>query len=354
MKQKVKSIRWTESQGLEMREGDVADPGPGQVQIAVQSAGICGSDLHFYRRVFPAMPGIVPGHEFGGIVSAVGAGVDHVREGDVVGVEPLLRCGSCRFCKSGAYHMCESRGLLGERVDGGMSEFATVPGNTVFKAPGNVDGELAALAEPLACSVHGFEKVNLRSDETVLIIGAGSIGLTAVLAAKAIGAQTLIVARHPHQQEAARLLGADEAIGDDEAGRTRLNELSTQGVIDVALESVGGQADTILQAELLVRPMGRVVVLGIFSVPAANINPLYLTLNEVQIVGAVTYAAPNGRAEYDMALGLLADHGDVARTLITHRYALADVNEAYATALDKSTRSIKVHLKPTAWQAATD
>lgn len=346
MKRKAKSIHWTTSQGLEMREADVADPGPGEVQIAVHSSGICGSDLHFYRRTWPAMPGLVPGHEFGGIVSALGAGVDHVREGDVVGVEPLLRCGTCRFCTSGAYHMCASGGLIGQRSNGGMSEFATVPGNTVFKAPGGVDGELAALAEPLACSVHGFEKANLRGHETVLILGAGTIGLTAVLAARAWGAKTLIVARHPHQQEAARLLGANEVIGDDEAGQTRLNELQTEGAIDMAVECVGGQADTILQAEHLVRAMGRVVVLGIFSVPTANIDPLYLAIREVQIIGAVTYAAPNGRAEYDMALDMLADHGDAARTLITHRYALEDASDAFATALDKSTRSIKVHFNP--------
>lgn len=348
MKKSVPSVHWTESGGLEMGEADVADPGPGEVQLAVQSAGICGSDLHFYRGDYPARPGIVPGHEFGGVVSAVGAGVDHVREGDVVGVEPLLRCGHCRFCISGAYHMCVSRRFLGEGLAGGMSEFATVPGTSVFKAPGNVDGELAALAEPLACSVHAFEKINLRSHETVLIIGAGSIGLTAVLAAKAMGAQTLILARHPHQQEAARRLGADEVIGEDDAGQARLDELRSQGAIDVVLESVGGKADTIFQAQHLVRTMGRVVVLGIFSLPTANVNPLLLVVTEVQIIGAVFYAAPNGRAEYDMALGLLAGHADAARTLVTHRYALADVNDAFATALDKSTGSIKVHLNPNA------
>lgn len=348
MRQNVKSVRWTAARTLELEKAEAAAPGPDEVQIAVQSAGICGSDLHFYRGDWPATPGVVPGHEIGGFVSAVGADVNHVREGDVVGVEPLLRCGLCGFCNSGDYHMCDSRGLIGERADGGMSEFVTVPGNTVYKAPQNVDAELAALAEPLACSVHAFEKISLRDDETVLIVGAGSIGLTALLAAKARGANAIMLARHPHQQDAARRLGADEVIGDDENGLARLAELGKEGTVDVAVETVGGHAETILQSQRVVRRMGRVLVLGIFSVPMANIDPLNLAINEVEIIGSLTYAAPDGRAEYDMSLGLLADHGDVARTLITHRYALDQVNDAFATALDKSTLSIKVHLNPSA------
>jgi threonine dehydrogenase-like Zn-dependent dehydrogenase len=352
----IRAARWQSALELEISTIEVDDPGAGEVQISIQSAGICGSDLHAFRNASQSSQntGLVPGHEIGGVVTAVGTSVDHVREGDVVGVEPLLRsvvCGRCRYCLSGEYQVCTGGrgpggGLIGERVDGGMRELATIPASTVFPAPSGVDVELAALAEPLACSVHSYEKIGLRANQTVLILGAGTIGLTALLAAKAAGSHTLITARHPHQQEAARRLGADEVIGDDDTGRARLAELAEQEAIDVAVETVGGRADTLIQAQRAVRRMGSVIVIGIFTDRLATIDALDMVLRELRFIGAIIYGAPTGKAEYAMALDLLADHTDAARSLITHRFALGDANEAFATALDKSSNSIKVHINP--------
>ena len=340
------AARWSPSGELEVGSVGLQPPGPGQVQIAVGSVGICGSDLHFYRGEFPVRPGVTPGHEFSGWVRALGSGVHGVSEGDLVGVEPILRCGFCPFCMSGDYHVCHERGLVGEQKSGGMAQLANVPANTVFKAPSGLDTKVAALAEPLACSVHGFEKVHLRGHETVFIVGAGSIGLTAILAARAHGARTIILARHAHQQEAARQLGVDEVIAEDDAGRARMKELRDLNAIDVSVETVGGTGDTLIAAQRMVRPKGRVLVLGVFSVPTVDINPLHLALKEVEIVGSMTYATSNGHSDYQIALDVVADNADAARSLVTHQFDLADANAAFATALDKSTRSIKVHINP--------
>lgn len=321
-------------------------PGDHEVQIQVGSAGICGSDLHFFHRDFPPQAGLTPGHEFGGVISAVGKSVSHLKEGDLVGVEPLLRCGVCPFCISGDYHVCGERGLVGENINGAMSQFTTVPAQTVFRAPSGLDAETIALAEPLACSVHGFSKLQLRGHETVFIVGAGTIGLTTILAARANGAHTIILARHPHQQEAARRLGADEVIGEDEAGQMRMRELRHAGMIDVAVETVGGKGETLVQAQMMVRPKGRVLVLGVFSARNVAINPLHLAIKEVEIIGSMTYARSQGYADYQIALDIVADHVEPVRSLITHRFALPDVNDAFATAADKSSRSIKVQLQP--------
>ena len=342
----VKAARWTESGTLAVQEAEASAPGQGEVQITIGSVGICGSDLHFYRGQFSPRAGVTPGHELAGTVTAVGGGVRHVKEGDLVGVEPLLRCGICAFCASGDYHVCDDRGLVGERVDGGMSELATIPGNTAYRAPSGVDAELGALAEPLACSVHGFNKADLRGHETVLIVGAGTIGLTAILAARANGAHVIVLARHPHQQAAALRLGADEVVGDDEAGAERMKELAREQAVDVSVETVGGSGDTLRTAQLVLRPKGRLVVLGVFTEPEVTINALHLALREIEIVGSMTYAASEGRADYQVALDVMADYADAARTLVTHRYGLDAVNDAFATALDKSTQSIKVHLNP--------
>ena len=346
MPNKINSVRWTEDRSLSVVEGDALDPGPNELQIQVASVGVCGSDLHFFRGDFPPRPGIVPGHELAGIVSAVGSGVRRVSEGDLVAVEPLLRCGHCRFCLSGDYHVCSERGLIGENRDGGMSEYVNVPAITAFKTPQGVDAELGALAEPLACSVHGFAKAKVKSHETVFILGAGSIGLTALLAAKACGARAIILARHPHQQEAARRLGADEVIADNEAGESRLSELRKSQAIDVAVETVGGKGDTLLKAQLMLRPKGRLLLIGVFSIPNVSVNPLHLALREVELIGSMTYAASDGRADYEIALNVLSDYAEVARTLVTHRFQLDDVQQAFETALDKSSESIKVHLNP--------
>ena len=341
-----KAARWTEAGVLAVTEGAVPAPVAGEVQVAVGSVGICGSDLHFYRGDFPATPEIAPGHEIGGVVSAVGAGVHHVKEGDLVGIEPLLRCGFCRFCASGDYHVCASRSLVGQGVDGGMSEYVNAPAHTVFAAPAGLDAEGAALAEPLACSVHGYDKARLKGSETVFIVGAGSIGLTAILAARANGAQAIVLARHPHQREAALRLGAAEVVGEDAAGQARMKELIADGAIDVAVETVGGHGDTLALAQGMVRPKGRVIVLGVFTVTEAKVNPLHLALNEVEIIGSMTYAANEGRADYAVALEVVAEYAEAARSLVTHRFPLDDVNVAFDAALDKSTRSIKVHLQP--------
>ena len=334
---------WMESRSLKVEKINIPDPGEDEVQIKVGSSGICGSDLHYIRGDKPVTVGSIPGHEIGGFVNAVGKNVKHLREGDLVGVEPVVRCGICRFCKTGAYQVCGDRGLVGETYNGGMSEYVNAPGYTAFKAPSGFDSELAALAEPLSCSVYGLERVNLRHHETVLIVGAGTVGLGALIAVKAMGAHAVIIARHPKQQEMARQLGAHEVVGDDEAGSEQLAELVKGHAFDVAIETVGGHGDTLNQSLKSVRLLGRVLVLGVFMVDKVQIDPLLLLDREM--VGAVLYGNMTGKANYQMALDILKDHGKAARSLVTHRYGLQDIQEAFATAMDKSKQSIKVHLK---------
>ncbi len=344
----MRRAAWNADRTLSVLDESERAPSENDVLVQVVNAGICGSDLHWYRGDFPPQASRTPGHEIGGIVAAVGSGAAGLREGDVVGIEPLLRCGNCGYCSAGRYNQCQAAGgLIGIAVDGGMAEQVIAPQEAVFAAPAGIDGELAAIAEPLACSVHGYEEISLSEGETVLVIGAGSIGLTAQLAAQAYGARVIVLARYPHQQELARSLGAAEVIGDDEAGKQRLAELAADDSIDVVAECVGGRADTIRTSVDAVRRLGRVVILGVFSIDNAGLNPLTLLGREITMVGAVTYAAPSGRApDYQKALEMLTGCRDEARSLITHRFELDAVNEAFATALDKSSRSIKVHLTP--------
>ena len=124
----------------------------------------------------------------------------------------------------------------------------------------------------------------------------------------------------------------------------RMEELRRARVVDVAVETVGGNGDTLMQAQLIVRPKGKVLVLGVFSGGPVNINPLHLAAREVEIIGSMTYARSEGHADYQIALNIIQDYAEESRCLVTHRFSLDEVNTAFATALDKTSKSIKVCL----------
>jgi threonine dehydrogenase-like Zn-dependent dehydrogenase len=284
-------------------------------------------------------PGISPGHEFSGEVAEVGEGVTRFAAGDRVAVEPILSCRACEYCTSGRYHICHKRSFIGSGATGAMADYIVLPAYTLYKLPAEVDFELAALTEPLAVCLHGLHLVDLRAGERVLVLGSGTIGLLSALAASVAGAEVIATYRHDHQGEAALAAGASRTVRDGEtAGLERES-------IDVVIETIGGNAPTLQQALGIVRPGGRVSVLGVFTQPQP-LNALGLMLKEVQMAGGVTYCRPGLHADFDVALGLLRTHGDRARALITHKFSLDEIGAAFATAADKSTKSLKVQVQP--------
>jgi len=329
----------TGKERIEVREVDPPRPGPGEVLLRVRACGICGSDLHFYHGALPANPNIPQGHEFAGEVAELGEGVQGFAPGDRVAVEPLLRCQQCGFCRSGQYQLCSRRVLLGTFAPGGMAEYVSVPAYTLYRLPGALDFELGALAEPLAVAVHGLHLVGLTPGDRVLVMGSGTIGLMSIMAARAAGASEVIATyRHEHQARAAAAAGASRTVRDSEAAG-----LANEG-IDLAVETVGGSAPTLAQALGLVRPGGRVCVLGLFTQPV-QMNALALMLKEAKMAGAITYCRPGLRSDFETALGILEANRERARGIISHRFPLAQAAQAFATAADKSTGAIKVQVQ---------
>lgn len=329
----------TGKETIEVKDGQDAVPGEGEVTLRVRSCGICGSDLHFYHGDLPAMPNVPPGHEFAGEVAAIGGGVSGWEVGDRVAVEPIRSCRTCAFCTSGRYHLCPKRVLLGTFHPGALAESVTVPSYTLHRLPDTIDFELGALAEPLAVAVHGLHIVNVVAGEKVLVMGSGTIGLMSVAAARYSGADVTATYRHEHQGEAAIHLGAARAVRDSEAGG-----FENEG-FDVVIETIGGTAPTLSQAVGIVRSGGRVSVLGLFTQPS-TLHALPLMLKEVSLVGGITYCRPGLHSDFDTALRILEAQGETLRTLITHRFPLADAAKAFATAADKASRSLKVHVLP--------
>ncbi|MEX2238382.1 MAG: alcohol dehydrogenase catalytic domain-containing protein [Dehalococcoidia bacterium] len=202
---------------LETRE--IGEPASGSVLLRVRNCGICGSDLHFYRGEFPIPPDMPMGHEIAGEVAAIGEGVAAFSVGDRVAVEPVLVCRECAYCTSGERQLCPQRVLLGTGVAGGLQEYLEVPPYSLHKLPDSVPFHIGALVEPVAVCVHGFRIVDLKPREHVAILGAGTIGLIAVAVAREMGAASIaITARHSHQAEAARALGADAVFPASEEG----------------------------------------------------------------------------------------------------------------------------------------
>src|SRR4029077_12123555 len=215
---------------------DIERPTPevGEVVVRVRNCGICGSDLHWYHDQM-MIPRVCPGHEIAGEVADVGAGVTSLKAGDPVALEGIASCGTCRYCLAGDYHLCPLIGLVGITIPGGFAEYTTLPARHCFRVPAGVDFATAALSEPLGVAVHAVRISGLAIGQRVLILGAGTIGLMAVVAARAGGAgEVIVTARRPQQRAAALALGADRVVDPSDA----LGDVDMP--IDLVIETVGG------------------------------------------------------------------------------------------------------------------
>jgi len=326
----MRAAVWNGDGGLDVEDRPVPEPRPGWLRVRVASVGICGTDLHFFRGSFPSPRGLVPGHEVVGVVDAVGDGLD-VAFGTPVAVEPMLGCGECRACAEGYLNRCTRRTLFGVTTRGGMAEYMTIPQQCAWPLPESLGLDDAVLAEPLAVCVRGLRRAGLRPGDRVAVIGAGSIGLLSIAAARAGGAaEVQFTARHEMQRAQAVALGGTPLVDDE---------------FDVVVETVGGRSDALTEAMGHARPGGTVLVLGVYDGPVAF--PAYdLSLEELHVVGSNCYSHVDGHSDFGAALELLDARSAELGALVTHEFPLDRVNDAFEAAADKGTGSIKVVVRP--------
>jgi 2-desacetyl-2-hydroxyethyl bacteriochlorophyllide A dehydrogenase len=311
-------------------------PGAGEALVRVSMAGLCGTDYSIFSGERAVGYPRVMGHEFVGRVEAVGAGVTAPHVGDRVAIEPNYSCGVCPLCREGNRNLCLTRTAIGIDVDGCFAELVRVPARCCWPAPAGVADEDLMITEPLAVVVRAVARGQVSSGETAAVVGAGTLGLLAVQVLRARGARVLAVSRTARRFALARELGveATHAIADrplEDVAR----DFSRREGVDCVIETAG-TAEAVSEALQLVRPGGRVVLTGLPH-EATPIRFFSVVRREVAILGSMIY-----QDEFAEAMRLVAAGQVRTRPLVTHHFALADIERAFAT--HREPTSIKVAL----------
>lgn len=305
----------------QIRVVDAPAPRGDGVRVRVQSAGICGSDLHAISPSSPFGPlGVTLGHEIAGLTD----------DGTPVAIEPLDPCGACEPCGAGDYNLCtRSAGMIfGIGRDGGMADELRVPARAIVPLPNGIALRDASLVEPLAVVVYALRRSGLHVKQRVAVVGGGTIGLCAVAAVRALGAEVALFARHDAQRAAGERLGA-----------TRPN-----GLYDLVIEAAGTES-AVAQAVEIAKPGARVWIPGIYWGPL-QMPGTAMCMKEVSLCPTLLYARHAGGRDADAAAALLAATPELPRALITHRFPLSAAAEAFAVAGDRRSGAIKVVLEP--------
>src|SRR6185436_19536147 len=248
---------------LRVESAPTPRPGPGEVLVRVRMSGLCGTDYRIWTGDRPVAYPLVLGHEFVGMVEAVGADVARVRVGERVAVEPNYSCGVCPLCREGNRNLCLKRTAVGIDVDGCFAELASVPERCCWPAPTGVSDDDLMVTEPLAVVVRAVAKAAIRPGESAAVVGGGTLGLLALQVLKAHGARVLVVSRTARRFDLARELGAaaTHALGDEPLEAAASRFAGREGV-DVVIETAG-TAEAVAQSLATVRPGGRVVLTGL-------------------------------------------------------------------------------------------
>ena len=349
----MQALRWHGRGDLRLDDvPEPASPGPGEAVVEVAFSGICGTDLHEFRhgpnliRTGPHpltghAPPVTLGHEFSGRVTALGGPVPGIDVGTRVVVDPCLRCGTCRWCRHGEYHICAKGGSVGLASDGAFAPSVTVPVEGLVKIPDGVSDEIAALAEPLSVGLHAVRRAAVQPGDHVLVLGAGPIGVAVLMAVKLAGAAGIYVSEPVAERaERAAGLGATEVFDPAVADVRREVFLRTGRVgPDIVVEATG-RPELVELAVTTVRRGGRVVLAGISggsaSLPITQIVPFERT-----VLGSLGY-----NFDLPRVLDLIATARFDPSPLLTGVYPLSKGLDAFAELDGDRGRHLKILLTP--------
>ena len=314
-------------------------PASGHVILRVLRAGICGSDLHILHgsNPFARYPRVI-GHEFAGVIEEVGAGVEALQAGQRVVVDPVVACGHCYPCRIGRSNVCGNLEVFGVHRDGGFRDRLAVPAANCIPVPDGVSTEVATLAEPLSIAANVLARTGIDAIDTVLIYGAGTVGLTVLQVAKLHGARCLVADIDAARLERARGFGADVVIDssrDDVPARVAAENdgLGPTLVIDGA-----GVPALLAEACRVASPAGRIGILG-FSPAPSPVSQQEIVKKELALFGSRLNRKLLPRVMDWLASGRLAPGA-----MITQTFAARDAREAFDLVERHPERTVKVHL----------
>jgi (R,R)-butanediol dehydrogenase/meso-butanediol dehydrogenase/diacetyl reductase len=326
----------------DIRTETVPDPAldPQGVIIKVSACGVCGSDLHVYKR--DDQEGTIFGHEFSGDVAEVGPQVTGITRGMRVTAVGFKPCGKCFWCFQGKGHRCSAMALLGYQFPGAMAEYVHVPsavlGRNVFPLPEELTYEDGASVEPLSISYFSVNRAQPQENESVAIIGLGVIGLNAVQILKARGVSLILASgRRPSRLEAARFFGAHRVIDAAEEDAVEMVMAATNKMgVNTVIECVGSQA-TFDQSLAMARGGGKIMLVGVYEEPLIW-NPQSVIAKNLSLFGCLG-------GNFPASIELLKSGQVNAKPLITHRFSLDQAAEAFKAQL-QDPAAIKVMIKP--------
>jgi threonine dehydrogenase-like Zn-dependent dehydrogenase len=326
----------------EIRTETVPDPvlEPDGIIIKVRACGICGSDLHIYKK--EGQEGTIFGHEFSGEVAEVGPQVTGLTPGDRVTAVGFRPCGNCFWCREGKAYRCSDLALVGYQLPGAMAEYVAIPtakvGRNVFKLSDDLSYEDAATVEPLSIALFSVKRAQPKETETAVVFGAGIIGLNSIQVLRALGVTRIMASgRRPARLKAAELSGASLVL--DAAGSEIVPALleATVGLgANLAFECAGVQ-ETFDQAIEVVRGGGRIMLVGVFEKPLVW-DPLKAISKNITLIGCLGGNFPG-------AIELLQKGLVDTRPLISHVFSLDQAQEAFQTQI-KDPGAIKVLIIP--------
>lgn len=333
----------------------VPEPGSAEVLVEVASVGVCGSDAHYYRdgRLgdFVVREPLVLGHEAAGVVAGTGSRVHGLESGQRVALEPGVPCRDCEQCRAGRYNLCpDVRFFATPPVDGAFQRHVTVPETFAYPVPDDLSDDAAALLEPLSVALWACRKAGVTAGTRALVTGVGPVGLLVLQVARAQGAAEVVVSdTQPNRLELARSLGATDVVdvsagaptgvAADVAGDVAAGGLAGSGFAPDVLLECSGSGAALEEAVHLVRPSGRVVMVGMGAAQVGLPVPV-VQQRELWVTGTFRYANtwPAARA--------LATSGAVELDgLVTGHFGLAEADQALRAVLDDP-RSVKPVVHP--------
>ncbi|HHY98577.1 MAG TPA: alcohol dehydrogenase catalytic domain-containing protein [Firmicutes bacterium] len=330
---------------MEIREVSVPSPGPGEVLIEVKAAGICGSDIHIYHSdiKIPLRPPVITGHEFSGVIAAVGEGVSGWEIGERVTSETaVIYCGKCLYCRTGFYNLCPERRTLGYWVNGAFAPYTVVPASRLHRLPENISFEEGAMTEPLACVVHAVnELTSIKAGDVVAVVGPGPIGLLALQLSRLEGADVIVFGTSTDEArlKMAKELGALETASIQDVDAIGFMGKITGGLgADVVLECSGSAGGTALGLDL-VRRMGQFTQIGLHG-KRIEVDFERICYKELKVTGSLGSIW----SSWEKALKFMEDGGVQLKPLIGDILSLTDWQEGFKRFEEK--RGLKIIFRP--------